>query len=161
MKFIILAILLSNQAAYAWKEIHCDGKNITVKLIKKTKYYMEAKIKLVDPTLIALAGGDEIEGLAYASYLNPDGFEHAIFRVSPPGGNPDVLKNVVQLRNKSGRTNVYQADLTISREGKTECLQYEENCSCCYYNDCSPQCLKERVIPWITYLGKEVTCEEI
>ncbi len=160
MKIILLSTLLSSQVALAWNEIHCNRDSITVVFTKRSRYYSDVSIKLTDPEIIALAGAREVAGHAYGSYRDPDMLDHAFFRLNSTVTDGSELQKIIYLRlgARSG-ANLVQGTLSVFREGKTECLRYEEYCSCCYYGDCSPKCLDERSIPAVTFLEKTMTCE--
>lgn len=156
MKFLVIMSLFLIRQAYAWQEVRCYNGQVVITAMKKNQYHIDAKIRFQDPVLAQIAGANEISGYAYNAY-GGDSFDHAIFRFELNPKDPKGLMKVIYL----GVNNSSLGDLSIYKEGKTECLRYEENCACCYYGDCSPVCLEERVIPAVHYLNQKITCEII
>lgn len=147
MKYIVLTFFILLNSLSVRAHIECNnGKIIVVRGIKHSGGYQEASIQVMDPDLknFLLTQGP----LAGNIWANGYGTSTAIFN-----DKSDVFVHIQFLSN-------FEAIVSVNKQGRNECLRWQETCDCCYYGDCSPTCLEEVNTPGVMYIKKTVTCEE-
>lgn len=155
-------LLLNLSSAMA--EIKCDGgKTLMTRGLKPNKFYQEANFDTNDVELKKFMNvNNHIDGIIWDrdDHINGKSFT-AIFDLKHSNSNSKELKDYIHISSESYSPNKeFKAKITIAREGKSECIEWEQYCTCCYYGDCGPTCLKSIEIPGFTYVEKEILCED-